>query len=74
MSNDSDGLANPSGLFISGSNLIYVSDTYNYRIQRFNLGSSFGTTVAQTSPFQPFTLYVDQLGTIYSCELAVYLY
>ncbi|CAF3680115.1 unnamed protein product [Rotaria sp. Silwood1] len=70
MSNDSNAFANPSGLFISGSNLIYVSDTYNCRIQRFNPGSSFGTTVALTSPFQPIALYVDQLGTIYSCEQA----
>jgi hypothetical protein len=64
-------LSNPTDLFLDSSNVIYVSDNGNYRIQKFLLGNPIGTAVANTFPFQPSTLYVDGGGTIYSCEQAV---
>ncbi|CAF2573557.1 unnamed protein product [Rotaria sp. Silwood2] len=57
-------------LFIDNNNAIYVSDNGNYRIQKFNGSSPIATTVAKTSPFRPTAIYVDSVGTIYSCEEA----
>ncbi len=71
--NNQTMFSNPTDLFIDNNSAIYVADSGNYRIQKFNTGSAIGATVAITSPFQTIAIYVDGVGTIYSCEQAVCL-
>jgi len=63
-------LAAPTGLFIEGSNL-YICDTDNYRVQKWIIGASAGTTVARTSG-NPLGVYVDGSKNIYVSDYTGY--
>jgi sugar lactone lactonase YvrE len=69
--NNATTFSNAVDFFLDNDSSIYVSDSENYRIEKFILGNPMGTTVANTFPFQPAALYVDGGGAIYSCEQAV---
>ena len=53
---ESDMLKNPWGIFVDENFILYVADSGNNRIQRFESGNLTGTTVAGSDAFIAFSL------------------
>lgn len=66
----------PSNVFIDAAGNMYISDSNNHRIQKWNNGASQGVTVAGgngsgNAPRQlyyPSFVFVDAVGNIYICD------
>jgi len=66
-------LNGPHGIFVDAAQNVYVTDRYNYRIQKWAPGASYGTTVAGGNGrgtalnqlYDPFDVYVNASGDIY---------
>ena len=66
-------LNGPRSLFVIGSEILYIADSVNHRIQKWTIGATFGTTVAGTGQLgtglsqlsYPCTVIVDSNGSMY---------
>ncbi len=67
--NTASFLNGPTDVFIDNTGAIYVSDSYNYRVQKWLPGSNVGTTVAGGSSGTG----LNQLNTGKSCLFVLYL-
>lgn len=77
--NGATQLNDPIGVYIDGSNNLYVADQHNHRIQKFPAGSTSatsGTTVAggngsgsgATQLYYPNDVVTDAAGAMYVCD------
>ncbi|CAF1292333.1 unnamed protein product, partial [Rotaria sordida] len=73
-------LSSPMGVFIDGSQNIYVADYLNNRIQKFVYGATVGTTVAGATTAgsaanrlnRPSAIFVDSAGVMYIADTLNY--
>ena len=54
-------LSQPADVFVNKNNILYVLDSGNYRVQRFDLNSTIGITVINSS-------YGSMLNQFYSSK------
>ncbi|CAF3049562.1 unnamed protein product, partial [Rotaria sp. Silwood2] len=67
------GFASPTGIFVDSNQAVYVADTSNHRIQKYNFGACYGMTVAGTGYAgnslnqlqNPTSVVVDSDGCLY---------
>lgn len=60
-------LNRPSAIFVDMAGVMYITDTLNYRVQRWPVGSVLGYTVA-TGLGTSYALYVDNQSNVYVSE------
>ena len=69
------GLRSPRGVAVDGSGNVYVADTDNHRVQKFDSDGNFLTKWGTQGKgdgqfFEPFGVAVDGLGNVYVADLA----
>lgn len=74
---DSHQLSFPHGIFVDSDDNLYVADSYNYRVQKWNPNSILAYTVAGDGNYgtstsrlgHPMSVFVDQKKNIYVADL-----
>lgn len=62
------GLNGPSGLVVDGAGNVYIADTFNNVIKRWNVASQTITNLVATGLNNPFGVAVDHAGNVYIAD------